>query len=141
MEECEEALLELRAERTEGRSRNESTWLFAILYSGRCRHRGTYTVQFVLDGVRVCEKFFTVALGFSYPNRRIQKYVRMIKVSIALNANDRNPNNPNPLTHFLADQEQRMRGIKCNYSIVLRTIDLNFPAKLVLLDVVHNLCL
>lgn len=82
--ECEEALLALRTERTEGQQRDESDWLFNHLYAGRCRNRGSYKVQFVLDGVRVCEQYFTVALGFNYPNRRIQKYVLMIQVYMYL---------------------------------------------------------
>lgn len=82
--ECEKALLALRTERTAGTQSDEATWLFDHLYSSRCRQRGIYTVLFVLDGVRVCEEYFTVAMGFTFPNRRIQKYVRTIQVNIVM---------------------------------------------------------
>ena len=79
--ECEDALLQLRTERTEAKQRDESVWLFHQLFSSRCRVRGAIQVLFRLDGVTVCEQYFTTALGLHYPNRRIQKYIRLIEVS------------------------------------------------------------
>ena len=38
-------------------------------------------MMFRLDGVTVCSEYFTVALGFNYPNRRIADFVRLIKVN------------------------------------------------------------
>ena len=79
-DEYEEALLSLRQERTAGTSSDETIWLFNHLHSSRRKHRGNYEVIFVLDDVQVCEEYYTVVLGFNYPNRHIQKYVRMIQV-------------------------------------------------------------
>lgn len=86
-DECERALMTVRCERTADTASEEGAWLFRHLYS--CRTRSTsddntpscdYTVLFYLDGVTVCEEYFTVALGFNYPNRRIQRFVREIQV-------------------------------------------------------------
>ena len=79
--ECVDAILQLRTERTEGDAAEESRWLFSYLYNSRTRSDGFLSVSFRLDGVNVCEEYFTVAMGFTFPNRRIQKYVRLIKVS------------------------------------------------------------
>ena len=80
--ECEAAILQLRCARTEGTAKDEANWLFGHLYNSRSRSAGELHVAYRLDGVDVCEEYFTVALGFQYPNRRIQKYVRRIKVSL-----------------------------------------------------------
>lgn len=79
-EDCFTALLQLRTERTKGQSSDEAIWLFDHLYNSRTRAAGQVYVLFRLDGVSVCEQYFTVALGFTFPNRRIQRYVRLIKV-------------------------------------------------------------
>jgi hypothetical protein len=79
--ECVEALLSLRTERTQGKQSDESVWLFQQLLASRCRIRGKYEVLFRLDGVPVCEQYFVTALGFTFPNRRMQKYVRLIEVN------------------------------------------------------------
>ena len=79
--ECVDVIVQLRTERTEGNATKESRWLFSHLYNGRTRSDGRISVSFQLDGVNVCEEYFTVAMGFTFPNRRIQKYVRLIKVS------------------------------------------------------------
>ena len=51
---CEDALLQLRAERTEGNQRGEAVWLFHQLFSSRCRVRaGFYFVWTVLQCVNV----------------------------------------------------------------------------------------
>ena len=81
LSECKDALLELRTERTEGKSADERIWLWQYLYNNRTRSAGEINVMFRLDGVTVCSEFFTVALGFNYPNRRIAGFVRLIKVN------------------------------------------------------------
>ena len=80
--ECQEALLQLRTERTEGKAVDERVWLFNYLYNNRSRSGGEICVHFRLDGVNVCEEYFTTALGFNFPNRRIQHFVRLIKVGL-----------------------------------------------------------
>ena len=86
--ECERALMIIRCERTAGTASEEGAWLFRHLYNCRTRSISNdsafstdYAVLFYLDGVSVCEEYFTVALGFTYPNRRIQRFVREIQVT------------------------------------------------------------
>ena len=78
--ECVDAIHQLRSERTAGTASDESIWLFSHLYNSRSRSNGVIQVAFRLDGVDVCEEYFTAAMGFTFPNRRIQKFVRLIKV-------------------------------------------------------------
>ena len=80
LKECTSSVLRLRAQRTEGTASNESTWLFQLLYNSRLRSDSGLIVAYCVDGVRVCEEYFAVVLGFVYPNRRIQKYVKLIQV-------------------------------------------------------------
>ena len=82
VKECQEALLQLRVERTTDKAADERAWLFNYLYNNRSRSGGEITVLFRVDGVNVCEEYFTTALGFNFPNRRIQHIVRLIKVKL-----------------------------------------------------------
>lgn len=78
---AEEALATLRFERTQATARDESIWLFNHLFESRVRSpSGSIHVLFRLDGVTVCEEYFVTALGLTFPNRRVQRYVRLIQV-------------------------------------------------------------